>query len=1057
MKNKRKFTFLPLIFASALMLGACGLNNPADANKNNGKHGWAPEVKSYEQTSKGPKTSSEQGGGQGNTSSGPVTPSKEPAKKTFIVTFVANGMPVQISQVKEGECAVYTGETPTKRGDKDSLYYRFKKWDKDIKAPITADTTFNAVFTHYDNVAMIDDFESYADSPSMIDEGWAAMGYNNTTGWSEDTKAAVSLGSKSIEGQKALRFDAWGNNNDYKFVKHIPEGAFPNAVNALKFRLMVPSYSTVKVILNAAMEIDGKLQAPAFHYTIKPTSSEYVEYTIPLDDAGWALWGEAGKSIKAVADWIGVHQDDVVNYLTRIDFYVKANDGVGGQPYVAFLDSAKFVTIKDAAKSEDAYMEAYPRYTGKLATGNTVVFDVKDDMTAKARVVDLEVPEEIDGKVTVNANGVMTFTSKDNGAKLKYVGQVTNGGQKVKFVSADGAYKQAVGEMDLDAVQVVDNFEQYKEDGKAYYQSNKDVSQRSGCRGAYYSEYYSGSGSSPWGGNGWSLLGGDGSQLKLKNDGNGHNGSKNYLCLKHSKSVAFRYMQWGLFDGTAEQNSFRGSKFSFWAKTNGLVKSFKVSMFSQSAPTNATKENYVRAETFTQTAAIGQWKHFEIDLNPSLVYYGYMIFTEKNTGLSANESWLYIDDVEVYTANPYAVFVPPAADKLLEKGQVFFAKMANIASMQLDIIDDTNCNFKLLNQMDQAATYSYNGNRVTFDFGTHGQYVAKLNETATKLTFVSATGDVANYFNNLSFDAVDVLDNAETYETAGKMWYQSSGKSARSGARGAWYCDYYAGGSAKDDVGGSGWSLMGGNGDQLTLETASQYVHSGTQSLKMKRNQTNAMRYMTFGLCDGTAVAHKNANYLVYWAKNPNSKALTIKTSVYAQAQVTPSTQSSNRVYVEASIPANSDWTRVVIPLKATSTYYGVAFTAGTTGSGSADWFYVDDIMFYSADNNVCSAYSPYEGLTLSGNIVAGPASITFGKLGSAKLTCQALGGTLDVTYQQVDQDMMITVAAGNGSQIIGTFNPISETEIAFIVTSVTGDLAPYVQAGTMLKSAALL
>ena len=116
-------------------------------------------------------------------------------------------------------------------------------------------------------------------------------------------------------------------------------------------------------------------------------------------------------------------------------------------------------------------------------------------------------------------------------------------------------------------------------------------------------------------------------------------------------------MQWGLFDGTAEQQSFRGSKFSFWAKSNGWVKNFKFYMYSQSAPTNATRDERVKSYQFEETEAIGQWKHYEIELNPKLVYYGYMVLIEKNYNLSGNEAYLYIDDVEVYTANPYATYV----------------------------------------------------------------------------------------------------------------------------------------------------------------------------------------------------------------------------------------------------------------------------------------------------------------------------------------------------------------------------------------------------------------
>ena len=112
--------------------------------------------------------------------------------------------------------------------------------------------------------------------------------------------------------------------------------------------------------------------------------------------------------------------------------------------------------------------------------------------------------------------------------------------------------------------------------------------------------------------------------------------------------------------------------------------------------------------------------------------------------------------------------------------------------------------------------------------------------------------------------------------------------------------------------------------------------------------------------------------------------------------------------------------------------------------------------MFYSADNNLNTAYSPFEGLKLEGTIVAGAASITFGKLGAAKLTCAALGGDLNVTYQQLDQDMVFTIpaiGAGSGSTLKGIFGPVSTTEIGFTVTEVTGDLAPYVALGTVLKA----
>ena len=650
--NKKKITFLSVALLSMMVLGACNAPTPDSSSSGD---------TSSSETSK--ETSVQSSETSQVSSSASVTPSSSSIVKTkYTVTFVVNGQTVQTSQVEEGEKAEYTGQEPTKASDAADQRYTFAGWDKDIDAPITGPTTFTAQFlSHtYANQQMIDDFESYELTAEMLDEDWVAIGWVNG-GWSEETKASVSLGAKSVEGKKALRFDAWENDVGYKFAKKFKDGEFKKSANALKFRAMLPSINTFKVLLYAKATIAGKEQVANFNYTINLKSSEYVEYVIPLADPGWAMWGEAGKSIKTVADYIGIHEDDIVQHLTKIEFYAQGNDGIGGQPYVAFLDSASFVTIDNPTYSENETMGQYTKYTGLLTDGHTVKIELGADGAATATVVDMQTPMQIPGTVAIDANKNMTFTSSDSGATLVYKGQLINGGQSIKYVSASGQLAAMVNDVRLEAVQIVDNFEQYTSDGTSYHAGENPTTkeQRSGCRGAYYSEFYKGSGSSPWGGNGWSLMEGDGSQLKLKQDTAGAHSGNNYLCLKHARDKAMRYMQWGLFDGTAEQQTFRGSKFSFWAKTNGWVKSVKVYMYSQSSPTNATRDNYVKSYEFVETEAFNEWKHYEIDLNPKLVYYGYAVLINNNYPIpegTDTTAYYYIDDVEVYTASPYAQY-----------------------------------------------------------------------------------------------------------------------------------------------------------------------------------------------------------------------------------------------------------------------------------------------------------------------------------------------------------------------------------------------------------------
>ena len=1045
MKNKNKLAFLSVAFAALLALGACDIGASSRRTKSSEQIPSSNVVSSSDVDSQSSSPSSSSS--INNTSSTPSTSSSVPAT-THTVTFVVEGVTVSTIQVEDGQAAVYQGETPTKASSGGTDYI-FKGWSPDISSPITKDTTFTAVFSSYSNVQMIDDFESYDDAPSMKDEGWTALGYNNSTQtWTNETKADVSLGYKSVEGNKALRFDAWENGVGYKFAKIFQGGEFPNAANALQFRLMVPQINTVKVLLHAKMTIAGSVQSPSFTYTLNVQSGDYVEYTIPLSDDGWALWGEAGKSIAWAADWLGVNEDLILNYLTKIEFYIQGNDNGSGLPYIAFLDSAKFVTIDNPTNKQEENLVLVDRYTATLTDGTTLRLNVGGNGAATASIIDLETPVSVNGTIAVEGRSI-TFTS----SALTYTGTLSNSGNLIKFVSASGTMATLVDDVDLVGVQVVDNFEQYNEDGTAYYQSS-GIAQRSGCRGAFYSEYYNenSTASSPWGGNKWSLMGGDGDQLKLKqNQSDAHSG-KNYLCLKNSQSNGMRYMQWGLFDGTAEKNAFRGSKMSFWAKTNGVVKSFIAYMYSQSAPTNATRDSYVKKITFTETAAISDWKHYEVELNPNVVYYGFMFFLNANW---TADSYLYIDDVEIYGANPYATYVAPEPEKPaeLKAGISYIAKINGLVKASIEIQKDNKAVISAPGaNMIINGSFAINEKEVTFTFGDI-TYVVTSEEDNSKLTFksVNGTGIVAQALNGLSFEQSSVADDAESYDGAGTMYYQgNTSEEAMSGARGAYYCDYYTGGGSSP-VGGPGWNLMGGNGDQLTLDTDN--YHSGKQSLKMKKSTAGAMRYIQWGLYKGTARAIKNVNKFVVYLKNNAASTTKVKICVFNEQQITPTNHTTARVMSEVTLPASQDWTAYTVDLNINSTYYGYGFileTASETG-----WINVDDACFYGPDVDPTVNYYVKKDLILNGVLASNPASIKLNGNGSAVLNAEALGvNNVSCTYSMAmngaNQEM--TLVAGDNT-IVGTYEVTMDGTASFVVTSATGSLAAAITAGTTFSN----
>ena len=973
------------------------------------------------------------------------------------VTFkVGNEVYGDIQHIPHGGKVVKPAD-PTKPGDAQNAKYRFIGWDKDLDAAINEDTVVNAKFVEYEAEMMVDDFEAYTDSESVIDAGWVALGYDNESKtWTDNTKAAVSLGTRSVEGEKALRFDAWQNKVTYKFAKEFEENQFAKDANALQIRLMAPRGLNVNVLFTANADvIDAETQQVKnydveFQYKFTVATGEYVQYTIPLSDSNWKAWGDEGKTIKVLANAIGLHEDDILKTAKKVEFSLTGDDGGTGASYVAFLDSMKFVTLDNPQRSNIETIETFTKYTGYANNGKIIKFEMGQNGAATASVIDAETPINIPGHIALQGQDI-TFTSDDDGASLVLNGHITQGGKEIQCPTASGAYKAAVQGMKFTAIQTVDNFEGYATDGQAYYQSGA-IDARSGCRGAYFSEYYAGSGSSPWGGNGWSLMGGSGDQLKLKSDGGGHNSSSKYLCLKNSKDNGMRFMQWGLFDGSSEQKSYRGSKLGFWARSYERVPEFTISMYSQSKPTASTKDNDVKKLVVTPSAQLGSWTHYEIDLDPNRVYYGFMIFMEKNL---VKESFLYLDDIEVYGANPYATYVAPTPIEI-EQGALYSAAINNLFRTELKIVDEDDLTINVPGLgMNISGTYALEGNEFTATLAGGTVYKATVSQDARSLTFKSVEGgadQVRGALNKLSFGKSLMLEDAESYTDSGKMYYQgNTDESQASGARGAYYCDYYSGGSGST-IGGSGWSMMGGSGDQLSLVKDDGALGS-SQSLSLKRGG-NGMRYLQWNLYKGNTVAHRGYKRLVVYLKNTGAYDITVKLYAFKNYKVT-SGNLTNRAEAEYKVPKNSDWSPYTVILDANTSYYGYGIYVDKLADTAATYLRMDNVYLDTAvgDYN----YGIKANAVLEGNFTANdtdlPATIKFLDNKQVAITCTAMSlNNFKCNYTMwkngSNQMMKITIKHADSvfTYITGVYAIDNTGKITFTVTAASGQAAANVK-----------
>ena len=110
--------------------------------------------------------------------------------------------------------------------------------------------------------------------------------------------------------------------------------------------------------------------------------------------------------------------------------------------------------------------------------------------------------------------------------------------------------------------------------------------------------------------------------------------------------------------------------------------------------------------------------------------------------------------------------------------------------------------------------------------------------------------------------------------------------------------------------------------------------------------------------------------------------------------------------------------------------------------------------------------FCTFKDQTLAGNIVPGAATIKFDKLGVCYVSCANIGASNVKAKYAVENtasggcEMTITLPAltsgGAGTVIKGTYSPIDgNLNMGLTVTSVTGDLAPYVTVGTKFNQQA--
>lgn len=290
------------------------------------------------------------------------------------------------------------------------------------------------------------------------------------------------------------------------------------------------------------------------------------------------------------------------------------------------------------------------QYTGTL--GGTVFSLTRSGSSAVLETLNLASNISItDGVISIDQDEITISASG-----LTYVGTLSDNGRLISYKSASGAYAAYVNGLNMTSVYNLEDFESYASTGLGIRSGATGYYGHTGLRGAYYSDYYAGSGSSPIGGANWQLMGSADYLDRYTSASEIHTGD--FAGKMKRSSVAMRHVSWDLYTGAAVVVG-KGDTMSLWAKgvASDVTIKPRVSYVSQITTANNQGTSDTATETFV-VPANSDWTQYTFSIDPTRSVYGILITLEWGSTLV----YLPVDDIQIYTsANPWATYVAPVA------------------------------------------------------------------------------------------------------------------------------------------------------------------------------------------------------------------------------------------------------------------------------------------------------------------------------------------------------------------------------------------------------------
>ncbi len=479
---------------------------------------------------------------------------------------------------------------------------------------------------------------------SDLTSGWTVKSYSNS--W-VDTTASLSL-AVGYDKTNAIKFNYWDNGNGYRYsVNYQANGAFDTLC------LDVKGNGISNVTVQLADDSGVYMQ-----YALGVVPAAWTRYEISIFDPAWTV-NYSGQSVSVVEAiktlGLGSYYD-VYKWFGTMHIVFKGNTENGANGY-SFMDNICFKQTKAESTVVGSILYDFgTNYTAALADGTIVQLLFNGERTfATVKTLNLQQNITLEG-VSSKLNGnLLSLDYTGFAAEANLVGN----GEKIKVTAVTGDIAVLLQDAEFGQVYTVDDFENYTSVGTGADSAVPDIYATSGLRGGYYTERYTGKDDETAlvGGKTWNWQDSNVNYMDLSADA--HSGSQS-MQLASLQNDNARYITMSMVKGGAAAIG-KGTTMGLWVKnpSNMAIKIQAVKACYRDKVSNANiQSNIFSAPKSVELPAGSDWTLIEVELDPTKDVYGFVLVITANYTAA---KYLLVDDVMVYSANPFATYVDPSS------------------------------------------------------------------------------------------------------------------------------------------------------------------------------------------------------------------------------------------------------------------------------------------------------------------------------------------------------------------------------------------------------------